>query len=120
MNRHLISMLQTGYSTVAVTFMTGSQGLYTYKTRESFQVDDLAVVEVGCEMKIVRVREVHAEPQIDINLTRDYKWIVCKVDTTNYREELEREKIFRKEMFKIESVAPTHSFGQENQRRYGK
>jgi len=105
MNRHLLSMLQEGYTTIAVHFMTGSQGRYIYKTRDKYNIGDLAVVKVGDEFKIVKVIEVHKEPEIDINLTRDYKWAVCKIDMDGYNEEMQREAIFKKQMFKIERDA---------------
>lgn len=75
---------------------------YTYKALKSqgLQVDDLVVVPIkdngGLRMKIARV--VAGDEFLDVNSTRDYHWVVQKVDSTAYDALREKEKVVAKHM----------------------
>lgn len=92
--QHLIALLQKGYTTISVRFDAGGQ-LYTYKTPKSIAdtlaKDDLVVVPTRNIFQVVKVAEVHAEPQIDVHKPLALKWIVQKVDTTAYDDQTARE-----------------------------
>jgi len=64
---------------------------YYYKTTEDFEIGDDAVVDVHGELKIVRITELDC--MLDINTNIKYKWIVSKVDKTEYErcQEVEKE-----------------------------
>jgi hypothetical protein len=95
--QHLFALLQTGYTTVAVVF-DGDQAAfrtYTYKVpkglADTLVKGDLLVVPARNEFKLVKVHEVHAEPEIDVTKPLALKWIVQKVDMTAYLDQTERE-----------------------------
>lgn len=48
------------------------------------------------------VCRLDAEPQIDIDADFDYKWIVQKLDTTEYDQRVANEKVFADSMLAIE------------------
>jgi len=95
---HIVSLIQTGYTTVSVHFLDKPRGLktYTYKVL----AEDAAKLSKGSkvivksphdEFKVVEVAEVHAEAELDLEASYNYKWIVCIVDTTKYDKLLEQE-----------------------------
>lgn len=96
---HLITMLQTGYTTVEVRYhgkLAGSQP-YTYKAiSNTLAMGDTVVVPVdydGMEvLKLAKVVRVHDAPQVDVSLPYALKWIVQKVDRTAYDEQVAREQ----------------------------
>lgn len=118
---HLVSLLQEGYTTVAVSFTSQPipelstkrrgesqpapwtqepvqpQGmLYTYKSQFSdLKVGDLVIVPPTNEGKfpsVAIVAEVHAEPQLNFENGIEYKWLVGKVDTQGYADIMEKER----------------------------
>lgn len=93
--QHLIALLQKGYTTIGVRFDNSSQ-VYTYKAPKSvadaLAKDDLVVVPARNTFQVVKVVEVHAEPQIDVHKPLALKWIVQKVDTTAYDDQTAREE----------------------------
>lgn len=96
--QHLIALCQTGYTTVEVRFLddNGNAQLgqtYTYKVPTSLALakDDILVVPARQSFKLVKVAEVHAEPQIDVSKPLALKWAVQKVDFTGYNDQSERE-----------------------------
>lgn len=92
--QHLIALLQKGYTTVNVRFDTGGP-LYTYKVSKTIAAtlakDGLVVVPAQNAFKVVKVVEVHDEPQIDVHKPLALKWVVQKVDTTAYDDQTARE-----------------------------
>jgi hypothetical protein len=88
--RHLVSLIDGEYTTVAVRFDAASK-LYTYKTRLKLQRNDWVIVSVNDVLKVVQVVQVHATPQIDFEAKFDYKWVVQKVDMSDYNTTLAAE-----------------------------
>jgi hypothetical protein len=80
--------MQTVYDesikTVAVSFDQEEtdimSNLYTYKTRLDLKPHDFCVLLVGKKFEVVRVVEVHEEPEIDPDSTQEFKWITIKID----------------------------------------
>lgn len=123
-NKHLLSLLQEGYTTVEVVFENGpNDGCkpwadnrvppapraparhHTYKVwkEDDVQEGDAVVVERDSgELLVVTVVAAHEVPKIDIDASWDYKWIVQKVDMSNYRSQLKREEDFTAMMLEIE------------------
>lgn len=119
---HLVSLLQEGYTTVAVAFSAdrsapvqpqdgsirapwaqdrayppnAGEKLYTYKCQfKDVKVGDLVIVPPSSEGKlpsIATVREVHSEPQLNFESGVEYKWLVGIVDTQAYADIIEKEK----------------------------
>lgn len=92
---HMLTLLQEGYTTVAVVF--DDQGLrskkYTYKVplTANIQMGDAVVVEGDGILAIAKVDCVHDKPQIDVKAPYAFKWIVCKVDRAAYDDQMARE-----------------------------
>ena len=86
--------------------------VYTYKAPIDLMlaVGDQVVVQVSQETKVVTVVEVHDIPNIDYtNSSIHYKWIVCKVDFSEYNKLLEQERIIRQNLRQL---------ARKNQRTY--
>lgn len=78
------------FTFVGVRFAGSSTKTYHYKTLEKFEEGDLAVVNVNGEFKIVEV--IYTDCMLDLSSHINYKWIVQKVDTTEYDRCREVEK----------------------------
>lgn len=99
--QHLIALLQKGYTTVAVQFFnadtgdTRSSDRYTYKVpqalADTLKEGDLLVVPARKAFAVVKVVEIHAEPQINVKEPLALKWVVQKVDTAAYEDQTARE-----------------------------
>lgn len=63
---------------------------YIYKTTESFEIGDNAVVDVHGDLKIVRIVELDCI--LSLNKIINYKWLVCKVEKAEYNRCREVEK----------------------------
>lgn len=105
------NLLDTTYITVAVRFFNEDEcahretgKTYNYKAPRTagIEVGDLLVVPATQTLRIVKVAEVHAEPQF--NGLPNLKWIVQKVDRTEYDANLERERKFRDALQEVERV----------------
>lgn len=99
MNKHEEELILSDYYTVGVVFSnepTSKQ--YTYKVDKSMELkeEDLVVILADGQFKIVRVRSIHAEPNIDFSSNVDYKYIVDKVDLTVYNKLQARSKEIKK------------------------
>lgn len=90
--KHTISLLQENFYTIGVVLSGGNS--YTYKVPKELQLEkeDLIVIDVKGTTKLAYVDEIHDEPQIDFDSNIDYKWIIQKVDFTEYNKILEAEK----------------------------
>lgn len=119
-SNHILSLLQDNYSTVGVSFSQASDTvskLYAYKTRLPLVVGDMCVVEVGTELKVVRVTELHDFPNIDLDSNIEYKWIIQKVEREEYDSQLAKElhfiaslKAIEKEKAKAQAIADFKEF----------
>lgn len=96
-HRHLIALLQEGYTTIQVVFnddVRGRSKPYTYKAPLSagVEVGDRVVVDSPSNgLVVVEVVGTDKAPRIDLDADFTYKWIVQKVELKAYEEQLERE-----------------------------
>lgn len=98
-NKYRIELFQDNFTTVNVCFgnyplnQAKNKPIYTYKVPNTLQLvaGDFAVVQVGTDMKVVTVLEVHDTPKINYNADFDYTWIVSKIETTEYRKLIEQD-----------------------------
>lgn len=127
-HKHLLSLLQTDYVTVQVSFNSHTHKgmhlpqqinfgdsvdlvdkygkLYTYKCADlTIKAGELAIVHVAGGFKLVTVMVVDKEPQIDLDADFTYQWIVQKVDTTTYDKLNESEAKFNKALVEVEKVS---------------
>ena len=114
-NNHILSLLQSNYTTCKVTYAVGEKQyvsgvnkLYTFKTNiEGLKVEDIVVVPSSSAegFAVCRVKEVHEFPEIDTDAPWDYKWIVSKVDMESYEEILKAEEEALKDLRKMQQSA---------------
>lgn len=91
---HLVALLQTGYTTVHVTFDSACRSqAYVYKapTKMGVAVGDMLVVPARDAFQVGWVKSVDKSPKIDVKAPFEYKWVVQKVDTTQYTDQTQRE-----------------------------
>lgn len=93
MNKHyILSLFDSGLKTVAAVFKGGSQ-VYTYKTHTDFTVGDYAIVHTPSNgFQVVQITQVHDTPDLDPDSRVDYKWIVQKLDVTEYDKLVARDE----------------------------
>ncbi len=120
-HNHILSLLQTGFTTIAVSFEVNMDSEvdpvlrarnrntrvkeYTYKALETdnIKVGDLVVVDSPSEgLTIVQVTRVDAKPRIELDAPFSYKWIVQKVDRTRYDDLLKQEEQFKDALVEVE------------------
>lgn len=103
MNKHyILSLFDDTVKTVGVKF-TARECTYTYKTRLALAAGDEVVVETPSNgLQVVTITRVDEEPDFDVNSVIDYKWIVCKVDRTEYDAALARDAELHKEIAKVQ------------------
>lgn len=89
-SRTLASLMMDGLNTVKVTFTEGGK-VYTYKTFDDHEIGDFVVVKVIDKLKIVCIVGIDAVPDLIVNSSINYKWIVQKVDMTAYENLVEME-----------------------------
>lgn len=92
--KHLLSLIQTGYHTVEVTFDKAGNGQrYTYKSNIHVHPGDVVVVDTPRSgLTVAWVADVHVTPKIDSSAAFEYKWIVDRVDVEGYDAIMRREK----------------------------
>ena len=95
---HTIAALQQDYHTIRVRFKLSDNTYtvkeYTYKARFDQLVsagDQVIVDSPYGGMKVVIVTDVDDFANIDFDATYTYKWIVQKVDTSTYEDNLASE-----------------------------
>ena len=99
---NIASLLMENCKTISVYFKEDTDKKYVFKTTEILNKGDLVVVKTkGC-YKLAKVYEAHIVPQIDLNSTNCYEWIVSKVDTTQYEELNALEKEFSDHLLQLE------------------
>lgn len=109
--RHLLALLQNGYTTLEVVFPNAAQESrskrYTYKVSLDMGVevgDEVLVDTPSRGTTVVRVVEVHRHPKIDVNVHWTYKWVMQKVDRRAYEERLAKEEEFLEAMQHVERL----------------
>jgi hypothetical protein len=134
--RHLLSLLQEGYVTIAVRFMNNhgndkavilpaagselkvkapvktNEKTYTYKAKLGQVVvgDYVTVMAPGNVLKVCEVLEVHDEPELNLNAEYSYKWIVSLIDLQPYADTLQKERDFSKKVLRVERVHQRNIF----------
>jgi hypothetical protein len=102
--RHLLALIQNGYTTVQVRF-DNTPKTYTYKARGHIEVGDCVIVDTPRNgLTLAHVVGVDKLPRIDIDADFTYKWIVQRVDRTEYDRTMEQEKAFMDTLQEIERV----------------
>lgn len=102
---HLLNLIQDNYTTIRVVFNDDTRRGYTYKAPLAAGVveNDFVVVDSPHSgLVTARVIKVDERPKIDLDADYGYKWIVQKVDRTQYDETVDRERRFLQEMADIE------------------
>ena len=92
---HLLTLLQENYTTLDVEFQETPGKGYTYKVsndiKATLEKGSYVVIDARGSFKVAKVMEVHDTPQIDVDSPFSLKWVVSKVDTTAYNDQLTRE-----------------------------
>lgn len=139
-HKHIFSLLDDSFTTVTVVFGKASivpvvpKGLakditprwsgqspeqaelpatYTYKAPKDsgLQPGDAVVVDSPRNgLVIARIDEVHDYPKLDLDSDIEYKWVVQKIDMTDYLANLERETKFREAMVDVERAKQREEF----------
>lgn len=82
--------------------------LYTFKVPLSWNIqpNDIAVVKSnnGNGLSFVHVVSVDPMPDIDVDANFDYRWLVQKVDLTEFDKLVVKEKAFADAMLEVERV----------------
>lgn len=122
-HNHILSLLQSGFTTIQVTFdlnfdekddpvlrarnRNNRVKSYTYKVleKDNVKVGDMVVVDSPSDgLCIVQVVGVDAKPRIELDAPFSYKWIVQKVDRSVYDDLLRQEERFREALVEVERV----------------
>lgn len=105
---HMISLLQTNYTTVKVQYLNGrgtQDKDYTYKVQldAGVRVDDFVVVESSVTgYAVAKVVKVDESPDINLDAPYPYSWIIQKINLDPYYERQERERRIQQQLFKLE------------------
>lgn len=95
MDKNIAALLRTDTRTVEVLLYTDSTRApkaYTYVTDLDLQVNDKVVVDANGEYKLAEIAAVHDGVNIEPNSSMQYKWIISKVDTTQYDANMAKNK----------------------------
>ena len=90
MDKNIAAILRNDTKTVSVTFAGGTNKCYTYVTNLDFDCGDLAIVQVSGDFKVVQIDAVAPDLRIPPNSDIQFKWIVAKVDLTEYKRNMAR------------------------------
>ena len=117
-HRHTLSLMQDGFTTIHVKFRVspGPIKTYTYKALYSDNVksgDSVVVKAVNGHFKIAVVEAVDDFPVLDLDADFDYKWIVQKVDSTEFDLREEREKEFGDTLRRLEQMKQRENLRKE-------
>ena len=105
---HMISLLQTNYTTVKVQYLNGRVAQdkdYAYKVPldAGVRVDDFVVVESSVTgYAVAKVVKVDESPDINLDAPYQYPWIIQKINLDPYYERQERERRIQQQLFKLE------------------
>ena len=80
------ALLIDGLKTVQVRYQNNPSKTYTFKTVEDLIAGDLVLVPSGADntIKVVEVVSVDPSVVLDVDSDIEYKWVIGKVDLTNY------------------------------------
>lgn len=89
---NIAAIMRDDATTVEVNFGITCEGHYTYITSIKLEVDDYVVVpnKSSTGFTVGQVVAVHDDLQLPPNSDITFKWVVSKVDTTAYKENMER------------------------------
>ena len=70
---------------------------YTFKATKQMglTVGDLALVQAQNRLAIVAIKAVHEVPQINLDAHYEYKWVIQKVDFTDFKHNKEQDKLHK-------------------------
>jgi len=103
----LVTLLTEGFALLSVKFEK-SEKSYHYKAPLAWNIQegDTVVVESPYSgYTCVKVTGVDNEPIIDVNAGYSYKWVVQKVDPSQYLAHGEKEKLFYKHLNRLRNKA---------------
>ena len=106
MSKHIIEALQSNYTTVKVTYVDRGQR-YTFKVTNELAstlvVGDLVLVEsTQGYLRSVRVESIDAFPDINFKASFAYKWVIQKLDLSEYHMLLAQEGHLVLELEKVQ------------------
>lgn len=90
---------------VRVAFPGGNR-LYTYRTHEPLNKMDQVVVMAPRGLDIVTVHSMIDVEKVDLNVSFEYKWIVQKIDMTEYNALVFATKMTKANDKFVEASAP--------------
>lgn len=96
---NMVNCLYENLNAVQVKFNEHSQKTYTYKTFDHYEVGDKCIVESPNDGYVV-VEVVDTDASL-LEANHRFKWVVQKVDDSNYKELNRKEDIAVKEISKL-------------------
>jgi hypothetical protein len=105
----LIADANPALTFLKVTF-PGSNKQYTYKTIEDIKEGDSAVVDAPSGLTVVNVVEAIPAVEYDMNFGFPVKWVVQKIDCTNYERCVQMERQVRKQLSVLQQVKQRKEF----------
>lgn len=101
--KHIAALLIDGMKTVGVRFRDTGK-VYTYKTLDDYEVGDFAVVFTPRNtFDVVMITRVDKVPQIDVDSGLSYKWLVQRIDATQYDSLVDREQEFNNKLLEVQA-----------------
>lgn len=112
---NLTSLISDNYKTIECSYdrtsvnpLTPVRGekMYTYKAPldMDLQVGDAVIVNPPQGFKVVIVTKIHDAPQINPDARYEYKWIVSKVDQTQYQTRMTNEALVREKLARLKRL----------------
>ena len=95
---------------ISVVFspFTGTR-TYTYKTTLDVQEGDFVIVDTpNGGLSVVQVKKLNDFTDVNFNVTYGYKWVVQKIDRTDYDELVVKEKQLAKTLNKVTAKKVLH------------
>lgn len=98
----VLSLIQSDYYLVDVVFGSGRR--YTYKCPSSISVEkgDQVVIPRLDSFIVSEVWGIRDRSEVDSSI--NYKWVIQKIDLTEYRERLAAEELFVQKMKKLRKL----------------
>lgn len=116
MDKNIAAILNDNAVTVHVTLnQDAKQQRYTYvvdKTKLQLNVGDTVVVHARSQLSLAVVQEVNEELEITPNDSIKYGWIIDKVDTDGYNQQVSINQQIEKTLSKSYQVTMRRSFAQ--------
>lgn len=127
MSQTNIHLLQQNYTTVSAVYLNEieieeilslAEGeivsdyykAYTFKANLDLQlkVGDFAVVHSRNALQVVQITQVDAQPNLDLNASFQYKWVVDKVNIQAFKQRMQEQKQFELLLKQLDYVEQQH------------